>query len=256
MRAAAALVIVLAVVLVVCGEALRRRGRVRPPLSDRYLTPSALIAPYNLWASLRTEGGDVPFPSMEVHFPAHTTLRDKWGAIRDEAARLRGAGLASGIENDRFFRRIADGRWKKFYIKWYGEVLPDARAACPETCALLDRLPEVHLAMFSILGPGAVIPPHTGPFKGCLRYHLGLECPPGGAEGPATITVDGEDYSWREGEDVLFDDTYLHEVRNPTEGTRVVLFCDVERRLDGARAREINRWVCRKLAPHPAPGGC
>ena len=31
--------------------------------------------------------------------------------------------------------------------------------------------------MFSILAPGKRIPPHDGPYKGVLRYHLGLDGP-------------------------------------------------------------------------------
>lgn len=253
MSAAAAVIVIIVVLTAVlvagCGETLRRRGAVRPRLADTYATPAALLAPYNLWCSERTApgpdgGADVPFPSMETHFPDHRRLRDAWPAILAEADALRAAGHASGIAGDRFFTRIADGRWKKFYIKWYGDILPEARRLCPVTCSILDGLPGVHLAMFSFLEPGARIPPHTGPFKGCLRYHLGLRCPPA-----ARITVDGRPYSWRAGEDVLFDDTYVHEVENPSDETRVVLFCDVERRLDTPRARAVNRWVCRRLGP-------
>lgn len=68
--------------------------------------------------------------------------------------------------------------------------------------------------MFSILEPKAVITPHGDPFKGCLRYHLGFQCP-GAQGGGATIKVDGKPYSWTNGDDVLFD-----EVENPTDETR------------------------------------
>lgn len=43
--------------------------------------------------------------------------------------------------------------------------------------------------------------------------------------------VDGQVYAWRDGEDVMFDETYVHWVKNETEQTRVILFCDVERPL-------------------------
>ena len=37
-------------------------------------------------------------------------------------------------------------------------------------------------------------------------------------------------YSWCEGEDILFDDSYRHAVWNNTNETRVVLFADVLRK--------------------------
>jgi beta-hydroxylase len=91
---------------------------------------------------------------------------------------------------------------------------------------LLESIPEVHLAMFSVLLPGSKIPPHYGPTRMCLRYHMGLFTPNDDA---CRIVVAGQAYSWRDGEDVMFDDTMLHDVKNETDQTRVVLFLDVER---------------------------
>ena len=86
-------------------------------------------------------------------------------------------------------------------------------------------------AMFSILAPGKHIPPHDGPYKGVLRYHLGLLVPePADQVG---IRVGGEIAHWHEGESLVFDDTYTHEAWNDTDGTRVVLFVDVIRELRG-----------------------
>jgi beta-hydroxylase len=99
--------------------------------------------------------------------------------------------------------------------------------------------------MFSILEPGSVIRPHSGPFKACLRYHLGLSCPP-----EAQILVDGIPYSWRDGEDVLFDDNYVHEVVNRSDTEpRIILFCDVERKMTTPTATRLNRAVCRTFGP-------
>jgi beta-hydroxylase len=241
-----ALVVVLIIVAAAaCAEAVRRQGCIRPAPRDFYRSSSALLAPYSLWCARRSAGGAPPFPPMEVHFPRHTVLRDAWREIRAEALAIHAQGHAKKIKGDLFFTTIADDNWKRFYIKWYGPAGADARALCPRTCALLDALPEVHLAMFSILEPGAVIRPHTGPFKACLRYHLGLSCPP-----EARILVDGAPYTWRDGEDVLFDDTYIHEVANGSATQpRVVLFCDVERAMTGRVAARINHAICRAFGP-------
>lgn len=270
----------LLVLVVACAEVGRRQGRLRLPAKQFHRSFANAIAPYNVWASRRTfrppggaantghtrVRGDRPFMDLATHFPNHALLRDNWEAIRDEALAVCSSGDASGIAGDRFFTAIADDKWKKFYMRWYPRggagFLPEARALCPRTCALLDRLdreaenatadatewrPKVHLAMFSILEPGGVILPHVGPFKGCLRYHLCLQA---GEANPAWIAVDGQRHHWRAGEDVLFDDTYVHEVRNDSDETRIVLFCDVERRLDSARANAVNRWACETLGPY------
>jgi beta-hydroxylase len=67
------------------------------------------------------------------------------------------------------------------------------------------------------------------------------------------IFVDGQVYAWRDGEDVMFDETYVHWVKNETEKTRVILFCDIERPLSNRFMTRINRsvsaWLGRATAP-------
>jgi beta-hydroxylase len=43
------------------------------------------------------------------------------------------------------------------------------------------------------------------------------------------IIVGGDKYYWKDGEDVMFDDTIMHEVKNETNYPRVILFLDIER---------------------------
>src|SRR5262249_12937981 len=74
------------------------------------------------------------------------------------------------------------------------------------------------------------IPPHDGPYKGVLRYHLGLMVPNAPVD-TVGIRVGGETHGWREGSSLVFDDTYQHEAWNETDETRVVLFLDVVRPL-------------------------
>jgi beta-hydroxylase len=78
--------------------------------------------------------------------------------------------------------------------------------------------------MFSILAPGKRIPPHVGPYKGVLRYHLALKVPE-----PAErcgITVNGVTKHWEEGKSLVFDDVWEHSAWNETDDTRVVMFVD------------------------------
>jgi beta-hydroxylase len=103
-------------------------------------------------------------------------------------------------------------------------------------------------ALFSILAPHKHIGEHRGPYKGVLRYHLGLRIPePTEACG---IRVGGELAHWQEGHGLLFDDTYQHEAWNDTDGVRVVLFMDVIRPLRPP-AKQLNQAVIKAIAWSP-----
>ena len=122
-----------------------------------------------------------------------------------------------------------DDDWKTYFFYAFGFRAEDNCHACPETARLIEGVPGLQTAFFSILSPGKHIPPHRGAFKGLLRYHLGLIVPE--PNDNVRIRV-GQKYGhWHEGESLIFDDTYQHEVWNDTQETRVVLFLDVMRPL-------------------------
>jgi beta-hydroxylase len=108
--------------------------------------------------------------------------------------------------------------------------------------ALVNAIPTVKAAMFALLPPGSRLNPHRDPFAGSLRYHLGLVTP---NSPDCRILVDGEELVWRDGEDFMFDETFVHWAENRTEHTRVILFCDIERPLRTPLMRAINRAVSR-----------
>ena len=106
----------------------------------------------------------------------------------------------------------------------------------PATTALLEKVPNLQTAWFSILGPGYHIPAHRGVTKGILRAHLGLIIPREAEK--CHMRVGDTDNVWREGEIFVFDDTYEHEVWNDTEDERVILLFDFDRPM---------RWPGRML---------
>jgi ornithine lipid ester-linked acyl 2-hydroxylase len=141
-----------------------------------------------------------------------------------------------------------DDRWKTYFFRAYGVRAKGNCARCPETAKILDRIPGMTTAMFSILSPGKHIPEHRGPYRGVLRYHLGLLVPdPPDGSG---IEVGGAVEHWREGGSLLFDDTYLHRAWNDTDGVRVVLFVDVVRPLR-APVSWLNRLVISAISLSP-----
>jgi aspartyl/asparaginyl beta-hydroxylase (cupin superfamily) len=120
-----------------------------------------------------------------------------------------------------------DDDWKTVFFEAYGITSEANRKRCPHTAAAIDQVPGMKLAMLSMFSGKKHVPAHRGPYKGVIRYHLGLVVPePAGA---ARIRVGNETRAWAEGESLVFDDSYNHEAWNDADGDRVVLFLDVVR---------------------------
>jgi aspartyl/asparaginyl beta-hydroxylase (cupin superfamily) len=119
-------------------------------------------------------------------------------------------------------------RWNVLMLEILGHKPAANRAMCPETCKVLSLVPNLIQAFFSILEPGKSVPEHEGPYLGYLRYHLGLTVP---RENPPKLVVNKQDYYWKEGEAVMFDDSWPHSVVNHASETRAVLIVDIRRPL-------------------------
>lgn len=226
------------------------RGQVRLPLHKQLFNHSSLLAPYNALMYLFSAVQARPYLEVE-HFPELAPLRENWESIRDEATKLLDEGqigVATG-NNDVGFNSFLRRGWKRFYIKWYGDPLPSAQQLCPKTTALLNAIPSVNAAMFTLLPPGSKLNPHRDPFAGSLRYHLGLITP--NTEN-CHILVDGVTYHWRDGEAVMFDETFIHQATNDTDKTRLILFCDIERPLRSRFLSWVNRVLMRPLVKSSA----
>ncbi|MBR0552615.1 aspartyl/asparaginyl beta-hydroxylase domain-containing protein [Sphingomonadaceae bacterium LXI357] len=178
-------------------------------------------------------------PVLDVReFEWTAMLRGNWRTIRDEAMRV---ALQSGaspslatISPDH--RAIAQvDMWKSYFLWGYGFPIEENLARCPETAKLVARIPRLNSAFFSILEPGTHIPAHRGVTKGLITCHLGLAVP---RDGDVRMRVGNRVVRWSEGETLVFDDTYDHEVWNDTNGTRVVLLIQFERPL-----RNPGKWV-------------
>lgn len=159
-------------------------------------------------------------------------LEERWPVIRREldAVLTRRDALPNFQDISTDQATITDDdRWKTYFLYGFGFRSDANCARCPETARLVARIPGMQTAMFSILAPGKHIPDHCGPYKGLIRYHLALRVPRDAER--CRIRIGDEYHTWTEGESLIFDDTYDHEVWNATDETRVVLFCDVVRPL-------------------------
>lgn len=215
------------------------RGKVRFGMLRALTDFTVLIAPFNsimvLFSKVSTKAYVDP-----KEFPELKALQENWQVMREEALRLddQGSIKAADTYNDIGFNSFFRTGWKRFYLKWYGDDLPSAQQMCPKTVALLRQIPTVKAAMFASLPPGARLVRHRDPYAGSLRYHLGLITP----NDPACfIEVDGQTYHWKDGEVVMFDETYIHYAENTTDHPRIILFADIERPVYTPMVRWLNR---------------
>ena len=125
-------------------------------------------------------------------------------------------------------RIIAGRRWKTFMLYAYGARFERNISQCPDTARIVQQIPGMVTAFFSILEPHTTIAPHRGPYNGVLRYHLALRIPvPADSCG---IRIGQDVYHWQQGQSLIFDDTVIHEAWNNSDEIRIVLFVDFKRR--------------------------
>ncbi len=166
-------------------------------------------------------------------FPELLAIQEHWQVISQEAQTLLENGYfdhTKDPENNAYydigFRTFYKYGWSKFYLKWYGYTHSSALKHCPKTVEILKKVKIVNGAMFSYLPVGSQLTRHLDPVACSLRYHLGLKTP---GQDTCFINVDGNNYSWRDGEGFIFDETYLHFAKNNSDVNRLILMCDIER---------------------------
>lgn len=165
-----------------------------------------------------------------AHFPFLQSFTGNWPAILGEVREIlkhRDAiPVFQEVSPDQM--RIAKGNnWRTFILFGFGSKLEKNCRQAPVTARLLEAVPNIQSAWFSILGPGYHIPAHRGVTKGILRAHLGLIIPKDAEH--CRMRVGDTINVWRPGEIFVFDDTYEHEVWNDTAEERVILLFDFDR---------------------------
>ncbi len=125
-------------------------------------------------------------------------------------------------------RRIAPpGKWKSFFLYGYGYRADENCRRCPLTAGLVEQIPGLNSAFFSILTPGAHIRRHRGVTKAILTAHLPLKVPTDAAA--CRMKLDEQLVVWTEGRTLVFDDTFRHEVWNEAPEERIVLLIQFRR---------------------------
>lgn len=173
--------------------------------------------------------GNKPVFSNE-QFSWTSLLEENSNAIREELTKILVYSEAlpnlQDIQNEQH-SITTDNKWKTFFFYGFGEKAADNCAKCPVTTSVLEQIPGLLTAFFSILHPKKHIPAHKGLFKGIIRSHLGLIIP--GKNHECRMQLDKQTLYWQEGKAFVFDDTYMHEVWNDSNEIRVVLLIDIIR---------------------------
>ena len=171
-----------------------------------------------------------------TYFPFAAKFAAAWRDIHDEAQlvadRLHNVPRFHEIMREQWAISANDDRdWRLFVLRAYGAEFVENMAACPRLAGLVVGTPGVLSASFSFMAPWKHIPLHRGPFRGVVRFYLGLSVPRHADGRPAALLkIDGQEYRVGEGEWLLWDDTYPHEVVNESDSVRSVLLLDVWRR--------------------------
>ena len=138
--------------------------------------------------------------------------------------------------------KLHSGTWDWHSYILNGSIQPRFEDYCPKTTALIQEMqPELFLnnpfgfSFFSTLHGKSFIKPHYGPMNLRLRIHLPIivpseTSPDAFSAKPQTkcgIRVGNQIRSWKEGEVLVLDDSYEHEVWNETKEVRVILLLDI-----------------------------
>lgn len=186
------------------------------------------------------------------YFPNATRFTERWRDIRSEAlaaaAELKGIPRFHEIMPEQSDISANDGRdWRTLILKAYGVEMPENLSRCPMITSLLEQTPEVVSCILSFLAPGKHIPVHRGPFRGILRFHLMLSMPCDELGRPACVMkIDSVPYRLADGDSLLWDDTYPHEVWNCSGEVRVALLLDVWRE-DMPTHLKLLSWMFMRL---------
>ena len=188
---------------------------------------------HGLWSNIlqRPEFRFVPgLASKPWHviqdFPFVAKLKGNYKIIRDELLH----NLAERFfifnneqENNNVF---TGGDWKALRIKTspgFNSGYTEYAKYFPKTVKILkDCNEDFLLVKFSAIKPGTHIEPHTGPSNDRLRSHLTLI-----HTGGARIRVGSEWRTWKEGDGMILDSSWEHEVVHEGTDIRVVLILDI-----------------------------
>lgn len=133
---------------------------------------------------------------------------------------------------------VDNGHWNQIPIYRNGkEFAPTWENIFPEYFPILQKVSKDIVNKYSenlplgaieisTLSPHTHLRSHCGPTNHKVRFHLGIIVPNENDAYPS-IRVSNSTHKWEEGKVIAFDDSFEHEVFNPTSQDRVVLIVDI-----------------------------
>jgi aspartate beta-hydroxylase len=190
---------------------LEGRVDIRPP-------SESLQKPPLLFPGLKA----VPWHNPEDH-PWTKSLSNGFAAIRKELdSLLREYSFPTHPEINILAAR---GSWSEFRFYGKGKRWAESCNRCPRTTEIVESISGAASAgsvFFASASPDTHLIAHCGPHNLRIRSHLGLIIPKG-----CRMRVGSETREWCEGEVLVFDDSFEHEVWTEGPGKRIVLLLDV-----------------------------
>ena len=147
--------------------------------------------------------------------------------IREECLNMR-KECKSDYEINETEHTLHGGKWEWHSYILKGEKQPIFEKHCPSTTKFLNSIDLLQTqipfaySFFSSLMPYSDIDAHYGPTNLRLRCHLPLVVPDN-----CGIVVGGEAKEWKEGELMIFDDSYEHYVYHNGTTERILLLFDI-----------------------------
>ncbi|XP_044257541.1 aspartyl/asparaginyl beta-hydroxylase isoform X3 [Tribolium madens] len=210
------------------GDALARVGRTKDAMNvyQDGVRNNLFLSKYqrSLYNVARLKGQPWWKKEETPYLNLFQALETNWKQIRAEGI--------SVLNKDGHFQAESEnlkdtGDWKQFELFARGHKNINNCKKCPLTCKIIESVPDAKgckrgQTKFSVMHPGTHVWPHCGPTNCRLRVHLGLQVPAN-----TFIRVAEKTRSWKEGEVLVFDDSFEHEVWHNGTSLRLVLIVDV-----------------------------
>ena len=175
------------------------RGRVRHGFFRQLTDHSTLMAPYNALMYLFSAVPNRPYVEVEPVSGARSrsptigrrsATRRCSSSTKDASAPRRRTTISASIRSSR-------RGWKRFYVKWYDEPLPSAKALCPKTVELVSRSRASTRRCSRCCRPAASSARIAIRSRARCAITWASSTPNSDS---CRIVVDGEPYFWRDGE--------------------------------------------------------
>ena len=162
-------------------------------------------------------------------------VRKNWKMIRKEAIEIFNQNLYDKHEES----LINKGKWNVYKLYRLGKRIENNCLNAPFTCKLVENIPHISDnrhgdVKFSLMESNTHIAAHSAPTNCRLRVHIGLDVPlqptkEDQSKYQSRIRVTNQYKTWKNGEMIIFDDSFDHEVwhDDPKNHTRLIFIMDI-----------------------------